>query len=194
MTSGGRLHELARTGPHPRPFIGKRFFPPKTVTNSAQKWKMHPGSVSAVRDGRGSSCLASGNGLEDNNGMSDESFLVISRGKWDADAPKDEIEAAIGRFYEWLDGHIAAGRMSGGSRLKRDGAIVTRRGIVTDAPLTETKEVIGGYWFIHAPDLEAAARLVAENPCIAYGIELEIRPLDPERASVYALTNETPGA
>lgn len=126
--------------------------------------------------------------------MSDESFLVISRGKWDADAPKEEIEAAIGRFYEWLDKHIEAGRMATGSRLKRDGAIVTRNGFVTDAPLTETKEVIGGYWFIHAPSLEVAARLAAENPCLAYGIELEIRPLEPERASAYALTNETPAS
>lgn len=82
--------------------------------------------------------------------------------------------------------------MKGGSRLKREGALVSRGGIVTDAPLTETKEVIGGYWFIVADSLESAAQLAAENPCLAYGIELEIRPLEPERASVYALTNETP--
>lgn len=119
-------------------------------------------------------------------------FLVISRGKWDANAPKEEIEAAIGRFYEWIERCIEEGRMKGGSRLKREGALVSRGGIVTDAPLTETKEVIGGYWFIVADSLESAAQLAAENPCLAYGIELEIRPLEPERASVYALTNETP--
>ena len=41
--------------------------------------------------------------------------------------------------------------------------------------------------------LEEAAELAAGNPCLAYGLEYEIRPIDPERASAFAVTNETPG-
>lgn len=119
-------------------------------------------------------------------------YLVISRGKWDPDVPKAEIEDAIGRFYQWIDERIAEGRMKGGSRLAREGAIVSGRGVVTDMPASETKEVVGGYWFIVADSLREAAELASENPCLPYGIELEIRPLEAERASVYNLTNETP--
>jgi hypothetical protein len=63
---------------------------------------------------------------------------------------------------------------------------------VTDGPFAEAKEVVGGYWFIRADSLEEAARIAAENPCLAYGLVCEVRPLDPVRASAYALTNETP--
>jgi hypothetical protein len=124
----------------------------------------------------------------------EQSFLVISRGKWDPRADKAEIEAAIGRFYEWYEKALASGRMKAGSRLTTEGANVTKQGIVTDGPFGEGKEVIGGYWFIMARDLQEAARIAAENPVIPYGICLEIRPLEAERGSVFRETNETPNA
>ena len=58
----------------------------------------------------------------------------------------------------------------------------------------ETKEVIGGYWFILASSLEEAAELAAENPCLACGLTYEIRPIEPGRASAYKVTNGTQGA
>ena len=65
--------------------------------------------------------------------------------------------------------------------------------MVTDGPFSETKEVIGGYWFILASSLEAAAAIAAENPCLACGLFYEIRPIDPERASAFTASAETPG-
>jgi hypothetical protein len=120
-------------------------------------------------------------------------YLVISRGQWDADAPKEALEAAIDEFYAWLMRHIEEGRMKMGSRLHHSRAVVSREGTVTDGPYGEAKEIVGGYWFIVAPDLAAAAALAAENPCIRYGLSFEIRPLESERASAYRHANETPG-
>jgi hypothetical protein len=121
-------------------------------------------------------------------------FLVISRGQWDKDASPDKIEAAINKFYDWLENHVAHGRMKTGSRLKRERADVSRSGIVMDGPFGEGKEVIGGIWFIIARDLREAAELLAGSPCAEYGLSYEVRPLDPERASVYKPANETPTA
>ena len=43
--------------------------------------------------------------------------------------------------------------------------------MVTDGPFGETKEVIGGYWFILAGSLEeASARLPQRNPCLNCGL------------------------
>jgi hypothetical protein len=120
-------------------------------------------------------------------------YLVLSRGQWDRNASKEDINAAIHQFYGWLDEQVAAGRMKSGSRLTRERAIVSREGIVTDGPFGESKEVIGGYWFIIAPTLQEAASLAAQNPCARYGLSYEVRPLDPEQASAYTLANETPG-
>jgi len=121
-------------------------------------------------------------------------FLVISRGQWDKDASPEKIEAAIHKFYGWLENHVAQGRMKTGSRLKRQRADVSRSGIVMDGPFGEGKEVIGGIWFIIARDLREAAELAAQNPCSEYGLSYEIRPLEAERASVYKPANETPNA
>jgi hypothetical protein len=119
-------------------------------------------------------------------------YLVLSRGQWDKNASKEDIEVAIHQFYDWLDRNIKQGRMKTGSRLKRERAVVSKAGIVNDGPFGEGKEVIGGYWFIVAPNLRDAANLAAQNPCAQYGLSFEIRPLEPELASAYKVANETP--
>lgn len=125
--------------------------------------------------------------------MTDQSnaYLVVSRGQWDADATPEAVQAGIDAFYDWLDAHIAAGRMRTGSRLKADGAIVTRNGVAMDGPFGETKELIGGYWLVHAPTLEAAAQLLADSPTVALGLFYEVRPLDPDRATATMRATET---
>ncbi|MEI7036082.1 YciI family protein [Fulvimonas yonginensis] len=118
-------------------------------------------------------------------------YLVISRGQWDPDRSPAEIQDAIDRFYAWHDEQVAAGRMRPGQRLAREGRLVTRQRIV-DGPFAESKEVVGGYWFILADSLEEAARLAAANPCLDYGLAYEIRPIEARRASAFALASETP--
>ena len=120
-------------------------------------------------------------------------YLVISRGQWDKHASKEEIQIAIDQFYLWLTRNIDQGRMKMGSRLANAGATVSRTGIVTDGPFGEGKEVIGGYWWILAGSLEAAAEIAAGNPCLKYGLVFEIRPTDPERASAFKSAAESPG-
>jgi hypothetical protein len=124
--------------------------------------------------------------------METNEYLLLSRGQWDADAPKEDIEAAIAKFYDWLTDHVANGRMKTGSRLRMDRAVVSREGVVIDGAFCEAKEVIGGYWFITASSLQEAADLAAQSPCAAYGLYYEIRPLNPERACAYVADNETP--
>ena len=121
-------------------------------------------------------------------------YLVLSRGQWDKDASKEEIEAAIVKFYDWLQRNVEAGKMKAGSRLGRERALVSKGGVVTDGAFGETKEVVGGYWFIVAESLSEAAGLAAQNPCAQYGLTYEIRPLEAERASAYRVANETPTA
>jgi hypothetical protein len=118
-------------------------------------------------------------------------FLVISRGQWDRDKSLEEIQHAIDAFYSWKDRLVSEGRMKVGQRLATDAKLVSKAGII-DGPFAETKEVIGGYWFFVANNLEEAAALAAQNPCLACGLSYEIRPLELELASAYKTTNETP--
>ena len=128
--------------------------------------------------------------MTDNTSPSE--YLVISRGQWDANLSKDDIQRAIDDFYAWHGRLVSEGRMKAGQRLAREGRTVSKHSVM-DGPFAEAKEVIGGYWFILANSLEEAAELAAENPCLACGLVYEIRPIETVRASAFALTSETPG-
>jgi hypothetical protein len=119
-------------------------------------------------------------------------YLVISRGQWDSRLSQDEIQEAIDKFYAWKERLTDEGKMRSGERLAPEGKTVSRS-MITDGPFSETKEVIGGYWFILAGSLEEAANIAAQNPCLACGLFCEIRPIDPTRASAFKLMTETPG-
>jgi hypothetical protein len=118
-------------------------------------------------------------------------FLLLSRGRWDADKSPQEIQAAIDAFYAWYDQLLAEGTFKRGQRLATGGKVVSRGG-VKDGPFAEAKELVGGYWFIVAESLEEAAAIAARNPTIACGLSFEIRPIEAERASAFRESNETP--
>ncbi len=119
-------------------------------------------------------------------------FLVISRGQWDRESSKEDIQQSIDDFYAWLHRSIEEGKMKMGSRLSIEGATVSKQGIITDGPFGEAKEAIGGYWFILADNLHEAAGIAAENPCMKHGLFFEIRPTDAVCASAFKVMTETP--
>ena len=118
-------------------------------------------------------------------------FLLLSRGKWDPDKSADEIQAAIDSFYDWHAQLVVEGKFRPGQRLATDSKLVSRTGVI-DGPFTESKEVIGGYWFVIASSLDEAAAIAAANPCLACGLSFEIRPIEAGRASARRISNETP--
>jgi hypothetical protein len=48
--------------------------------------------------------------------------------------------------------------------------------IITDGPFAETKEGLGGFYLIEAPDLDAALALARQCPGVRYG-SIEVRPV-----------------
>ena len=110
-------------------------------------------------------------------------YLVISRGQWDKTLSRGQIQNAIEQFYTWLDRLVSGGKMKRGQRLTYEGKTVGRPNVVTDGPFGESKEAIGGYWFILAASLDEAVRIAEGNPCLDCGLFLEIRPIDPQRAT-----------
>jgi hypothetical protein len=51
--------------------------------------------------------------------------------------------------------------------------------MITDGPYAETKEYIGGFWVLRAPDLDAALALAA-RASLACGAPVEVRPFQEE--------------
>jgi hypothetical protein len=110
-------------------------------------------------------------------------YLVISRGQWDKNLSSGEIQNAIDQFYAWYNRSINEGKMKSGQRLTYEGKTIARKNSITDGPFGESKEVIGGFWFILARSLEEAAQIAQGNPCLEYGLFLEVRQIDPQQAT-----------
>lgn len=53
------------------------------------------------------------------------------------------------------------------------------RAVTTDGPFAESKEHLGGFWVLKAPDLDAALKL-AERASRACGGPVEVRPFQDE--------------
>jgi hypothetical protein len=49
--------------------------------------------------------------------------------------------------------------------------------LTTDGPFAETKEVLGGFYLVDAPDLDAALEIAARIPAARRGGAVEVRPI-----------------
>jgi hypothetical protein len=100
-------------------------------------------------------------------------------GNYDSREEMEEAFAATGAFNDKLlaDGYwvFAGGLQSASTATVVDGQGETP--VMTDGPYLETKEVIGGFWVIDAPDLDVALKLAAEGSKACRG-KVEVRPFD----------------
>jgi hypothetical protein len=95
-------------------------------------------------------------------------------------SPEDMAEMST-KWDEYTENLHAAGVYVGGNALQgtdvattvreRDGQVQ-----ITDGPFAETKEVLGGYYLLDAPDLDTVLEHAARIPNIAYG-STEVRPV-----------------
>ena len=89
--------------------------------------------------------------------------------------------AAVGKFNDELAA-TGAWVFAGGLHPHSDATVVRAQGgkvVTTDGPYAETKEQIGGFWVIKAPDLDAALELAAKG-AQACGWPVEVRPFQDE--------------
>jgi hypothetical protein len=91
-------------------------------------------------------------------------FLVICRGEWDSTLLQKEKQNVIDQFYAWFDELVDQGKIKRGQRLTSQGNTIGQKGAITDGPFGESKEVIGGYWFVLAQNLDEAAHIVRGDP------------------------------
>jgi hypothetical protein len=95
---------------------------------------------------------------------------------------REEMEqafAATGAFNDKLhaNGYWV---FAGGLEPASTATVVDGQGekpVATDGPYLETKEVIGGFWVIDAPDLDVALKLAAEASKACRG-KVEVRPFE----------------
>lgn len=100
-------------------------------------------------------------------------------GNYGSKEQMEEAFAATGAFNDRLraDGYWV---FAGGLAPASTATVVDGQGeapVMTDGPYLETKEVIGGFWVIDAPDLDVALKLAAAGSKACRG-KVEVRPFD----------------
>jgi hypothetical protein len=99
-------------------------------------------------------------------------------------APAEDSPEAAAEFERWMTYHqriTESGAYLSGEALQPTQTATTVRvrdgeDVVTDGPFAETKEVLGGYYVVDVPDLDAALRWAREMPNVEEG-SVEVRPI-----------------
>ncbi|MEL6983749.1 MAG: YciI family protein [Actinomycetota bacterium] len=93
----------------------------------------------------------------------------------------EEFGAEMEKWFAYTNEITEAGHMLGGEALQGSETATTvqvrdGKALTTDGPFAETKEVLGGFYMIDVPDLDAAREWAAKIPSAPYG-SVEIRPI-----------------
>lgn len=106
-------------------------------------------------------------------------FLMYDAEDWHDTVDEQGVADEFRLHEEFMAAVEAAGAsVVGGEALERSSSASTvRRGegepLVTDGPFADTKEALGGFYVIDAPDLDVALRLAAIVPAG----NVEVRPV-----------------
>lgn len=92
-----------------------------------------------------------------------------------------EGERVMGEYWAYEKAVAEAGVKQAGEALQPSTTATTVRvkdgePTVTDGPFAETREVLGGFYLLDVPDLDAALEWAARCPGAKYG-SIEVRPI-----------------
>ena len=95
--------------------------------------------------------------------------------------PKEQSDAMMGEYRAFTNDIKKNGQYLGGEALQPTQTATTvrvRKGKIstTDGPFAETKEQLGGFYFINAKDLNEAIQIASRIPSARNG-SIEVRPI-----------------
>ncbi len=107
-------------------------------------------------------------------------MLYLDEGAW-PNMTETEREQGSAAYAAYTDALREAGALVGSNRLQPSGNATTVRLAdgkpqVLDGPYADSKEQLGGYYLIDAPNLDAALAWAARCPTASHGI-VELRPV-----------------
>jgi len=103
-------------------------------------------------------------------------FMMIFRN--DKDEPKpspEELQGMLKQWDDWIGGIAAQEKFVATNALGFEGKTVNDKGVVSDGPYSEIKEIIGGYLICKTDTLEDAVALTKGCPILANGGTVEVR-------------------
>jgi hypothetical protein len=104
-------------------------------------------------------------------------YMLLFRGtNWDKGLSPEQIQKVVTDWYAWFERLKQDGRCLGGHPLQNSGKTVSgKSGQVADGPFAESKEAIGGYFYLQVADEAEAIAIARQCPGLPYGCVVEVR-------------------
>lgn len=112
-------------------------------------------------------------------------YLLLFRGNvWDRGLSPAQLQKVVSDWMAWFERLKAEGKCSGGHPLEEQGKVVSGRNghIIADGPFAESKEAVGGYFYLQVADENEAIEIAKQCPGLEYGSVVEVRPVADERS------------
>jgi hypothetical protein len=108
-------------------------------------------------------------------------YMLLIYGPAEGGPSPEQLAAEMPKWYEYTESLKRAGLHVAGDPLHGADAATTVRvrdgeTQITDGPFAETKEILGGYYILDAPDLDTALAHAGRVPNVSYG-SIEVRPI-----------------
>lgn len=110
-------------------------------------------------------------------------LLIYSNEKlWDEQTP-EQMGEVMAEYNTFTEGIVRSGNYKAGEALQPTTTATTVRvrdgkTQITDGPFAETREQLGGFYWIEAKDLDQALQIAARIPSARVG-SIEVRPIMP---------------
>src|SRR4029077_107165 len=127
-------------------------------------------------------------------------YLLLFRGNvWDRGLSPAQLQKVVSDWMAWFERLKAEGKCVGGNPLEDEGKVISgKQRTVADGPFAESKEAIGGYFYLTVADEKEAIEIAKQCPGLEYGSVVEVGPVADEcsikqRAQEYS-TQQLAGA
>ena len=107
-------------------------------------------------------------------------YMLLFRGtNWDKELSPQQIQKVVADWAAWFERLTQEGICKGGHPLQSEGKLVSgKKGrTVADGPFAESKEAIGGYFYLQVENEDEAVAIAQQCPGLEYGAVVEVRPV-----------------
>src|SRR6478672_382675 len=106
-------------------------------------------------------------------------YLLLFRGNvWDKGLSPAQLQKVVSEWMAWFERLKEEGKCLGGHPLEDEGKVVSgKQCSVADGPFAESKEAIGGYFYLTVANENEAIEIAKKCPGLEYGALVEVRPV-----------------
>jgi hypothetical protein len=120
-------------------------------------------------------------------------MLYADESNW-ANMTTEQQQQGYAAYVAYREALSGAGALVGSNRLRPAGTATTLHSAngklqVLDGPFIDSKESLGGYFLIEAPDLDAAIAWAAKCPGVHHG-SIEVRAIWPTNAATQTYVSQ----